>query len=132
MTDDTTTPDYLRTYLPAVVLTGIGVALCLPQLSSAAVQGLPADQFGVGSAAGQAVRNLGSTFGVALVVAFTTGLTAVNVLDGFHRVWWLLAGCGLAVSLLSTRLIRAEPPTITRPGGSPSLHHRSPCGSGRP
>ena len=35
----TTTPDYVGTYLPAVLLTGLGVALCLPQLSSAAVQG---------------------------------------------------------------------------------------------
>ena len=57
------------------ICTGLGVALCLPQLSSAAVQGLPADQFGAGSAVNQAVRNLGATLGVALVVAFTTDLT---------------------------------------------------------
>ena len=69
----TTTPDYVGTYLPAVLLTGLGVALCLPQLSSAAVQGLPADRFGSGSAINQAIRNLGATFGVALVVAFTRG-----------------------------------------------------------
>ncbi|MCU1396570.1 MAG: putative drug resistance transporter [Ilumatobacteraceae bacterium] len=106
----TTSPDYLGVYLPAVVCTGIGVALCLPQLSSAAVQGLPPDQFGSGSAVGQAVRNLGSTFGVALVVAFTTGLTAVNALDGFHHVWWLLAGCGSLVTLLSSRLVRIQTP----------------------
>ena len=54
-------------YLPAVVLTGLGVALCLPQLSSAAVQGLPPDRFGSGSAVNQAMRNLGATLGVALV-----------------------------------------------------------------
>ena len=55
----TITPDYVGHYLPAVVLSGIGVALCLPQLSSAAVQGLPPDRFGSGSAVTQAVRNLG-------------------------------------------------------------------------
>jgi hypothetical protein len=54
----------------------------------------------------QAVRYLGSTLGVALVVAFTTGLAGDDALDGFHRVWGLLVGCGLAVSLLSTRLAR--------------------------
>ncbi|MCU1503765.1 MAG: putative drug resistance transporter, partial [Ilumatobacteraceae bacterium] len=106
----TTSPDYLGTYLPAVVCTGLGVALCLPQLSSAAVQGLPADQFGSGAAVGQAVRNLGSTFGVALVIAFTTGLTALNALDGFHHVWWLLAGCGVIVSVLSSRLVQVDAP----------------------
>ena len=103
----TTAPDYVGVYLPAVVMTGLGVALCLPQLSSAVVQGLAPDQLGSGSAVGQAVRNLGSTGGVAMVVAFTTGLTAANALDGFHHVWWLLAGCGLTVSLLATRLVRA-------------------------
>ena len=97
-------PDYLGVYLPAVCCTGIGVALVLPQLSSAAVQGLPPDTFGSGSAVNQSIRNLGGTFGVALVVALTTGLTAATALDGFHHVWWLLAGSGIAVSILASRL----------------------------
>jgi hypothetical protein len=105
-----TRPDYVGVYLPAVILTALGVAFCLPQLSSAAVQGLPADQFGVGSAAGQAVRNLGSTFGVALVVAFTAEAGASNALAGFHRVWWFLAASGLVVSLLATRLVTMKAP----------------------
>ena len=91
-------------------MTGLGVALCLPQLSSAAVQGLPADQFGSGSAINQAIRNLGATFGVALVVAFTAPLAADELLDGFRRVWWLLVVSGLGVSLLATRLVRAGAP----------------------
>ncbi|MEO6125465.1 MAG: DHA2 family efflux MFS transporter permease subunit [Ilumatobacteraceae bacterium] len=116
----TSTPDYLGVYLPAVICTGLGVALCLPQLSSAAVQGLPPDQFGSGSAVGQAIRNLGSTFGVALVIAFTTGRTASTALDGFHHVWWLLAVCGLLVSLLSSRLVRVSP---TMTSVEPAAHH---------
>ncbi len=100
-----TTPDYVGDFLPAVVLTAVGVALVLPQLSSAAVQGLPADRFGSGSAVNQAMRNLAATFGVALVVAFTT--TGVpGSIDGFRKVWWVLVASGLAVSLLSTRLPR--------------------------
>ncbi len=106
----TTTPDYTGAYLPAVTATALGVALCLPQLSSAAVQGLPADQFGAGSAVVQAVRYLGSTFGVALVVAFTSDLLPGDQLAGFHHVWWLLVGCGVAVSLLSSQLVRADAP----------------------
>ena len=97
-------PNYLGVYLPAVCCTGIGVALVLPQLSSAAVQGLPPDRFGSGSAVNQSIRNLGGTFGVALVVALTTGLTAATALDGFHHVWWLLACSGVAVSTVSSRL----------------------------
>lgn len=100
-----TEPNYLGVYLPAVCFTGIGVSLVLPQLSSAAVQGLPADTFGSGSAVNQSIRNLGGTFGVALVVALTTGLTATSALAGFHRVWWLLAASGLTVSVLASRLM---------------------------
>ncbi len=101
----TATPDYVGVYLPAIAMTGLGVALCLPQLSSAAVQGLPPDRFGSGSAVSQSIRNLGGTFGVALVIAFTS--TAAG-LAGFHHAWWLLVTSGLVVSLLATKLQRAS------------------------
>ena len=102
----TTESSYVGEYLPALVLTALGVSLVLPQLSSAAVQGLPADRFGSGSAVNQAVRNLGATLGVALVVAFTADVTSATALSSFHRVWWFLVGCGLVVTLLATRLPR--------------------------
>ena len=102
----TVQPDYVGHYLPSVILSGLGVALCLPQLSSAAVQGLPPDRFGSGSAVSQAVRNLGATLGVAAAVAFTADLLPATALDSFHHVWWLLIASGVAVSLLSTRLPR--------------------------
>lgn len=99
-------PDYVSHYLPSVILSGLGVALCLPQLSSAAVQGLPPHRFGSGSAVSQAVRNLGSTLGVAAAVAFTAALVPATALDSFHHVWWLLVCSGVAVSILATRLPR--------------------------
>ncbi len=106
LTRATVASNYLGQYLPAIVLTALGVSLTLPQLSSAAVQGLPRDQFGSGSAVNQAGRNLGSTLGVALVVAFTADLTPDTALATFHRVWWLLVVCGLVVSAFATRLPR--------------------------
>jgi EmrB/QacA subfamily drug resistance transporter len=99
-------PDYVGHYLPSVILSGLGVALCLPQLSSAAVQGLPPHRFGSGSAISQAVRNLGATLGVAAAVAFTAQLTPATALDSFHHVWLLLILSGLGVSILATRLPR--------------------------
>jgi hypothetical protein len=101
-----TSSNYVGQYLPAVVLTGLGVSLCLLQLSSAAVQGLPPDRFGSGSAVNQAIRNLGATLGVALVVAFTSDLTPATALDDFRHVWWLLVISGLGVSALAIRLPR--------------------------
>ncbi len=108
-------PDYVGHYLPSVVLSGIGVALCLPQLSSAAVQGLPAHRFGSGSAVSQAVRNLGATLGVAAVVAFTANLTPSTALDAFHHVWWLLVISGVSVSVLTSRLPRRVSTVVTAP-----------------
>ncbi len=107
----TTTPEYVTVYLPSGICTAIGVSLVLPQLSSVAVQGLPADQFGAGAAVVQAVRYMGSTLGVALVVAFTSGATG-DAIDGFRHLWWLLVACGIAVTVLSSRLTR---PTAVAP-----------------
>ena len=101
----TPVPAYLTHYLPSVVLTGFGVALCLPQLSSVSVQGLPKNSYGAGSAVNQAVRNLGATLGVALAVAFTTRGPAASI-AGFQRVWWLLVVSGLSVTALSSLLPR--------------------------
>jgi MFS family permease len=109
----TAAPHYLTQYLPAVLLTGLGVSLCLPQLSSVSVQGLPAGSFGSGSAVNQAVRNLGATMGVALVVTLTGALTPASALDHFHSVWWVLVASGASVTTLSVFLPRTR--AATRP-----------------
>jgi MFS family permease len=109
----TAQPDYLGVYLPAFVITAFGVSLSLPQLSSAAVQGLALDQFAAGSAVVSAMRYLGSTFGVALVISFTTAAGAHLTLTDFHHVWWLLIGAELAVSLCAIRLVRVKTPAPT-------------------
>ncbi|MBI5089050.1 MAG: DHA2 family efflux MFS transporter permease subunit [Actinobacteria bacterium] len=118
----TTTPEYASVYLPNIILTGIGVALCLPQLSSAAVQGLPPDEFGSGSAVSQAVRNLGATLGVALVIALTAGATPESALDHFHSVWWLLAGCGVVVTAVSLTLPKRRSAAVALPAEAAVAH----------
>jgi EmrB/QacA subfamily drug resistance transporter len=110
----TAAPHDFAQYLPAVLLMGLGVSICLPQLSSVSVQGLPPDSYGAGSAVNQALRNLGATLGVALVLAFNSNPVAAAAMNGFHRTWWLLIVSGAAVSLVSFFLPRrphAVPPT---------------------
>ncbi len=102
----TTRPEYVSVYLPTIVLTGVGVSLCLPQLSSASVKDLPADLFGSGSAVNQAMRNLAATLGVAAVVAITAAVTPGNEIDAFRRVWWLIVASGITVTALSSLLPR--------------------------
>src|SRR3954447_19329506 len=99
-------PSYVRELLPAGLLGGLGVAMVIPQLTSAAVQGLPADEFGAGAAVNQATRQLGATFGVALTVALLGTLTPGNAIDHFQRVWWMLVICSLLTSLASLALPR--------------------------
>lgn len=92
---------YLLDYFPSMILTGIGVACCLPQLSSVVAQALPPNRIGIGGASLQAVRQFGGTFGVALAIALVgtpAGLDAA--VAGFDRVWWVIVAGGLATSAL--------------------------------
>jgi EmrB/QacA subfamily drug resistance transporter len=102
-------PAYAVQVLPASLLAGLGVALVIPQLTSAAVQGLPRDEFGSGAGVNQAIRQLGATFGVALTVALLGTLTALTAVDHFQRVWWMLIACGVLTSAAALALPRRQP-----------------------
>jgi EmrB/QacA subfamily drug resistance transporter len=99
-------PAYLTEYLPGIVCSALGVAMCFPQFSSSAAANLPADQYGSGTAVVQATRYLGGSFGVALVIAFTS---AQPGLVGYRRAWILITAVGLTVSIASSRLTRKNP-----------------------
>ncbi|HEV8574770.1 MAG TPA: DHA2 family efflux MFS transporter permease subunit, partial [Dehalococcoidia bacterium] len=70
-------------WIPSLILTGIGVGLTLPTLSSAAVHGLAPNRFAVGSAVNQTVRQLGSVLGVALVIALLGSPNPADLLEAF-------------------------------------------------
>ncbi|MFL6024906.1 MAG: DHA2 family efflux MFS transporter permease subunit [Marmoricola sp.] len=114
----TVEPHWTREMLPGALLAGLGVSLVIPHLTSAAVQGLPVDQFGAGAAVNQAIRQLGATFGVALTVAMLGTVTPANVLDRFHDVWWMLVVSGVvtsAASLALPKVTRTPAPVILDP-----------------
>ncbi len=106
-----TEPAWVAHMLPVSLLAGLGVSLVIPHLTSAAVQGLPPDEFGAGSAVNQAIRQFGATFGVALTVALLGTVTPLNALDHFQRVWWLLLACGVLTSAAALALPRRARPT---------------------
>src|SRR5437899_4678313 len=96
-------PAYLTVWLPFILLSGVGVSMVLPLLTSAAVAGLPSDRFATGSAVNAALRNLGQTLGVAIFVALA-GRTTAGELLAHHRIaWWLVAAAGVALSATSWR-----------------------------
>jgi EmrB/QacA subfamily drug resistance transporter len=88
-------------WLPSLILTGIGVGLTLPTLSSAAVHGLAPNRFAVGSAVNQTVRQLGAVLGVALVIALLGSPSPAELLEAFDRIFWLLAAGGVATAIFS-------------------------------
>jgi MFS family permease len=105
--------DYVVDYLPSMIFTGLGVALCLPQLSSVVAQSLPPNRFGVGGGVNQAIRQFAGTLGVALTIAFVAASNSLDsALTNFDKVWWLLIVGGVSTSGLSFAL-RTRPTVAT-------------------
>jgi hypothetical protein len=103
------TPAFLRDWLPGLLMGGAGVGLIIPSLTGAAVFGLSAQRFGVGSAVNLSIRQMGSVFGVALVVVLLGNAFDSAALAAFKMYFAVLIAGGLATALLSL-------PIDTRPG----------------
>lgn len=97
-----TEADYLGTWLPSLVLTGIAVGMVLPSLGGAAVAKLPPARFGVGSAVNQAVRQMGGVIGVAVTVALV-GHANPRLVD-FHVLYLTHVVLALGTGLLCLRV----------------------------
>jgi EmrB/QacA subfamily drug resistance transporter len=102
-------PAYLTSWLPGMILSGLGVGMVMPSLSAAAVAHLPPARFGVGSAVNQAIRQIGAVLGVALAVALA-GRAHPSVAEFRHLFLWQ-AALALVVALLCA-------PVDTRPRGA--------------
>lgn len=108
--------DYARDYLPSMVFTGVGVALCLPQLSSVVGQALPLDRLGVGGAVNQALRQFAGTVGVALTIGLIAAATDLSsLLTGFDRIWWVLIIGGGLTTLLALPLRTGQALAVVPP-----------------
>ena len=103
-----TAPTYFSVWLPSSLLVGLGVGLCLPVLSSAAVHGLAPSRFAVGSAVNQSIRALGAVLGVALAIALLGRDPRTAQLPTFQHVFALFVLCGFLTSAASIG-IRTHP-----------------------
>ena len=103
-------PDYLRGFIPGLVLTGIGIGMVMPSMSGAAVSRLPAEHYAVGSAVNQATRQIGSVLGVAITV-YLLGQGRASLAD-FRPLYLGYIALGLLTAALclpvDTRPIRSE------------------------
>ncbi len=102
-------PNYLRDWLPGLLLSGIAVGMVLPSLSGAAVAKLPVAHYAVGSAFNQATRQIGGVLGVAITVLLL-GDGRVQ-LDDFKPLYLIHVGLAVLTGLLCL-------PVDTRPGSA--------------
>jgi EmrB/QacA subfamily drug resistance transporter len=125
-------PDYLSGFLPGLILAGIGSGLAQAPLYAAAST-LPADRATTGSAVLTMSRQIGSAFGVALLVVLLA-TSHPDSLVVFHRGWILqaaaAAAAGVAILLLRPRSRAraaglARPMTAARTGDGRQLARRS-------
>jgi MFS family permease len=121
-------PAYLTHFLPATILTGIGVGLSFAGWSSAAVAGLPPARFATGSAISACCRQLGAVLGISVLIAIIG--THPSLAD-FHDAYALMAVTGLTAALIGLTLRRVSatvptwtskstPSTTPSPGPAPS------------
>ena len=105
-------PNYWVGFVPPFTIVAISIALIFPQVTSIAAQALPPDRSGVGSAAIQAVRQFGQTFGVALTLAFVgnTSYARRGLYGHFDQIWWTLAILGVLTTLCGLPMVITKKP----------------------
>lgn len=96
-------PAYATEFLPATLLTGLGVGLSFAGFSTASVAQLPPARFSTGSAIANCCRQLGAVLGISVLIAV---LGSVPVLADFERAYVLMAACGLTSGLIGVTLGR--------------------------
>jgi EmrB/QacA subfamily drug resistance transporter len=112
------TPAYLTLWLPAFLLTGVGVGLSLPSLSSAAVAALPPNRLATGGAVNNTARQVGAALGVAILIAIVGRPGGAEALDAFRQGFLFCAACAVACGAIALGLGRVR--VHTQPAAAPA------------
>lgn len=85
------------------VLFGIGFGLVNAPITNTAVSGMPRAQAGVASAVASTSRQVGTSLGVAVIGAVLASgargpADTAGFLDASRPAWWIIAGCGAAIT----------------------------------
>lgn len=88
----------------AYAIFGTGYGLVNAPITNTAVTGMPRDQAGVAAGIASTSRQIGQTFGVAvvgaLVTSHLTGSLAAQLPAASRAGWWVLTACGFSVLVL--------------------------------
>ncbi|WP_205696020.1 DHA2 family efflux MFS transporter permease subunit [Conexibacter sp. SYSU D00693] len=90
-------PDYLGHWLPAQLVSGVGIGLVFSGLTTAVVMDLPADRVATGTAVASCSRQVGAVLGIAGLVAIVgTPQSLQQAAERFDQAWLLMAVCAFA------------------------------------
>ena len=102
-----TEPDFVGTWLPAMVLNGTGLGMAFPALGAAALVDVPPARFASATAVSAAFRQFGGVLGTAgLFAVIGTPATLAAALDAAHDAYLLSAGWALAAGGVALTLRR--------------------------
>src|SRR5918992_4954598 len=119
--------DYVGEFLPAALITGVGVGLMLPAFMACAMLVIPSERFATGIGGTATFRQIGLALGVAAFVALFGTPAVTDVLGAFDRRFVYIAACaaasGLILFVLALLMRGRRPPTadaIPAPGTRPA------------
>jgi NTE family protein len=100
-------PDFVGSWLPGAILSGVGVGAGLTAFSSAAAASLPAGAFAVGGAINVTARQIGAVLGVAILVAIVGVPASVRGVAVFQHSWVFSIAAATLACLIGLSLGRA-------------------------
>ncbi len=109
--------DFLGSWLPGMVLLGIGAGMSFPTLSGAAVGSVPGPRFAVATSLNSVARQLGAAIGVAILIAIVRNPSPLQALHAFEHGWWFAGACFALGSLACLGLVVRGPEETTAGAG---------------
>jgi EmrB/QacA subfamily drug resistance transporter len=101
-------PAFAADFLPANMLSGIGVGLTFAGFGSAAVAELPRNRYATGGAINNCIRQIGAVLGISTLIVVLGTPTSANAVHLFHRAWALMAITGAVAAVIGLALGRVR------------------------
>jgi EmrB/QacA subfamily drug resistance transporter len=98
--------NYLFAYLPAGMMTGIGVGLTIATLGSSSSAFLPPAKMAMGSATNATVRQIGAAIGIALASATLAAKATAGKMESYRRAWFIICLAAVLAGIVMAVLYR--------------------------
>jgi EmrB/QacA subfamily drug resistance transporter len=109
------------TLLPSMILGGVGMALTMSPMTSAAMGAVPVDKAGVGSGVLNSFRQVGGSLGIAVMGAIVASylhhpprspLAAQDYVNGLHAGFAVAAVITFAAAIVAVVTVRTRPEVV--------------------